>query len=118
AGKMVGCHAFYAQAGGIANLLQIQAPGPHWGATLDGLIAAAREMGCVGITGQTQGRFLPHLFGYNRLFFRYAGGTMVRSRIAEVAEAVRAGDIFIGGLMGDRWTRLSSDDFRSRLTIR
>lgn len=111
AGKMVGCHAFYGQAGGIANLLQIQAPGPHWGATLDGLIAAAREMGCVGITGQTQSRFLPHLFGYNRLFFRYAGGTMVRSRITEVAEAVRAGDIFIGGLTGDRWTRLSSDDF-------
>ncbi|WP_292113393.1 hypothetical protein [Mesorhizobium sp.] len=111
AGKMVGCHAFYGQAGGIANLLQIQAPGPHWGATLDGLIAAAREMGCVGITGQTQSRFLPHLFGYNRLFFRYAGGTMVRSRIAEVAEAVRTGDIFVGGLMGDRWTRLSSDDF-------
>ncbi|AEH88563.1 hypothetical protein Mesop_4129 [Mesorhizobium opportunistum WSM2075] len=38
-------------------------------------------------------------------------GAMVRSRIAEVTEAVRSGDIFIGGLMGDRWTRLGSDDF-------
>jgi hypothetical protein len=111
AGKMLGCHAFYGQRGGIANLLQIQASGPHWGATLDGLVAAAREMGCAGIIGQTQSRFLPQLFGYNGLFFRYAGGTMVRSRIAEVTEAVRSGDIFIGGLMGDRWTRLSSDDF-------
>jgi hypothetical protein len=111
AGKMLGCHAFYGQAGGIASLLQIQASGPHWGATLDGLIAAARDMGCVGIIGQTQSRFLPQLFGYNGLFLRYAGGTMVRSRIAEVTEAVRSGDIFIGGLMGDRWTRLSSDDF-------
>ncbi|SFQ12773.1 hypothetical protein SAMN03159463_05725 [Mesorhizobium sp. NFR06] len=110
-GKMLGCYAFYGQPGGIANLLQIQASGSHWAATLDGLIAAAREMGCVGITGQTQGRFMPQLFGYKDLFFRYAGGTMVRSRIAEVAEAVRSGDIFIGGLMGDRWTRLSSDDF-------
>ncbi|MBN9551392.1 MAG: hypothetical protein J0H31_21625 [Alphaproteobacteria bacterium] len=111
AGKMLGCHAFYGRAGGIANLLQVQASGPHWGATLDGVIAAAREMGCAGIIGQTQGRFLPQLFGYNGVFFRYAGGTMVRSRIAEVTEAVRSGDIFIGGLMGDRWTRLSSDDF-------
>ncbi|MDX8451568.1 hypothetical protein RFM98_02235 [Mesorhizobium sp. VK9D] len=111
AGNMLGCHAFYGQAGGIANLLQIQASGSHWGATLDGLVAAAREMGCVGITGQTQKRFMPQLFGYQRVFFRYAGGTMVRSRNAEVAEAVRSGDIFIGGLMGDRWTRLSSDDF-------
>ncbi|TIN29876.1 MAG: hypothetical protein E5Y31_10240 [Mesorhizobium sp.] len=110
-GKMLGCYAFYGQAGDIANLLQIQASGPHWRATLDGLIAAARDMGCVGITGQTQSRFMPQLFGYRNVFFRYAGGTMVRSRIAEVTEAVRSGDIFIGGLIGDRWTRLSSDDF-------
>ncbi|MBZ9659530.1 hypothetical protein LB523_10780 [Mesorhizobium sp. ESP-6-4] len=110
-GRMLGCYAFYGQAGGIANLLQIQASGSHWGATLDGLIAAAREMGCVGIAGQTQNRFMPQLFGHKDVFFRYAGGTMVRSRIAEVTEAVRSGDIFIGGLMGDRWTRLSSDDF-------
>ncbi|MER8695203.1 hypothetical protein NKI77_03405 [Mesorhizobium opportunistum] len=110
-GKMLGCHAFYGQAGGIANLLQIQASGSHWGATLDGLVAAAWDLGCVGITGQTQSRFMPQLFGYRNVFFRYAGGTMVRSRIAEVTEAVRSGDIFIGGLMGDRWTRLSSDDF-------
>jgi len=110
-GKILGCYAFYGQAGGIASLLQIQASGSHWGATLDGLIADARNMGCVGIAGQTQGRFLPQLFGYKNVFLRYAGGTMVRSRIAEVTEAVRSGDIFIGGLMGDRWTRLSSDDF-------
>lgn len=111
AGKMLGCYAFYGQAGGIASVLQIQASGSHWGATLDGLIAAAWDMGCAGITGQTQSRFMPQLFGYKNVFFRYAGGTMVRSRIAEVTEAVRSGDIFIGGLMGDRWTRLSSDDF-------
>ncbi|TPL01212.1 MULTISPECIES: hypothetical protein [unclassified Mesorhizobium] len=110
-GKMLGCYAFYGQAGGVANLLQIQASGSHWGATLDALIAAARDMGCVGIAGQSQSRFMPQLFGHQHVFFRYAGGTMVRSRIAEVAEAVRSGDIFIGGLMGDRWTRLSSDDF-------
>ncbi|PZV36068.1 hypothetical protein [Mesorhizobium kowhaii] len=110
-GKMLGCYAFYGQAGDIASLLQIQASGSHWGATLDGLIAAAWDMGCVGITGQTQSRFMPQLFGYKNVFFRYAGGTMVRSRIAEVTEAVRSGDIFIGGLIGDRWTRLSSDDF-------
>ncbi|WP_245512350.1 MULTISPECIES: hypothetical protein [unclassified Mesorhizobium] len=111
AGRTLGCYAFYGQPGGIANLLQIQGSGSHWGATLDALIAAAREMGCVGITGQTQSRFMPQLFNHKDVFFRYAGGTMVRSRIAEVAEAVRTGDIFIGGLMGDRWTRLSSDDF-------
>ncbi|WP_181178185.1 hypothetical protein [Mesorhizobium sp. B4-1-3] len=111
AGKTLGCYAFYGQAGAIANLLQIQASGTHWGATLDALIAAARDLGCVGITGQTQSRFMPQLFGYKNVYFHYAGGTMVRSRVAEVAEAVRSGDIFVGGLMGDRWTRLSSDDF-------
>ncbi|WP_027146368.1 hypothetical protein [Mesorhizobium sp. WSM3626] len=110
-GKMLGSYAFYGQAGDLAILLQIQASGHHWGATLEGLVAAARDMGCVGITGQTQSRFMPHLFGYRNLFFRYAGGTMVRSRIPGVTEAVRSGDIAIGGLMGDRWTRLSSDDF-------
>jgi len=111
AGKMLGCYAFYGQAGGIANLLQIQASGSHWGATLDALIADAWTMGCAGVIGQTQTRFMPQLFSYKNVFFRYTGGTMVRSRIPEVTEAVRSGDIFIGGLIGDRWTRLSSDDF-------
>ena len=110
-GKMLGCYAFYGQAGGIANLLQLQSSGPHWGATLDGVMKDAWNMGCAGIIGQTQSRFMPQLFSYKNVFFRYAGGTMVRSRIPEVTQAVRAGDIFIGGLMGDRWTRLSSDDF-------
>ena len=108
---MLGCYAFYGQGGDMASLLQIQSSGSHWRTTLDGLVAAAWGMGCVGITGQTQSRFMPQLFGYKNLFFRYAGGTMVRSRIAEVTEAVRSGDIFIGGVVGDRWTRLSSDDF-------
>lgn len=111
AGRMLGCYAFYGQAGGMANLLQVQSSGSHWGATLDALIADAWTMGCAGIIGQTQSRFMPQLFSYKNVFFRYAGGTMVRSRIPEVAQAVRSGDIFIGGLMGDRWTRLSSDDF-------
>jgi len=110
-GKMLGCYAFYGQAGDIASLLQIQASGSHWSETLDSLVAAAWDMGCAGITGQAQSRFMPQLFGYRNLFFRYAGGTMVHSRIPEVTQAVRSGDIFIGGLMGDRWTRLSSDDF-------
>ena len=110
-GKILGCYAFYGQAGGIANLLQLQSSGPHWGATLDGVMEDAWNMGCAGIIGQTQSRFMPQLFSYKNVFFRYAGGTMVRSRIPEVAQAVRSGDIFIGGLMGDRWTRLSSDDF-------
>ncbi|RVB80945.1 hypothetical protein ENZ75_14455, partial [Mesorhizobium sp. M7A.F.Ca.CA.002.04.1.1] len=44
-GKMLGCYAFYGQAGDMANLLQIQAFGSHWGATLDALVAAAWEMG-------------------------------------------------------------------------
>ena len=111
AGKMLGCYAFYGQAGGIANLLQMQSSGTHWGATLDALVADAWTMGCAGVIGQTQIRFMPQLFSYKNVFFRYAGGTMVRSRIPEVMEAVRSGDIFIGGVMGDRWTRLSSDDF-------
>ncbi|TPM37189.1 hypothetical protein [Mesorhizobium sp. B2-3-4] len=111
AGKMLGCYAFYGQVGGIANLLQIQSSGSHWGVTLDALMADAWTMGCAGVIGQTQSRFMPQLFSYKNVFFRYAGGTMVRSRIPEVTEAVRSGDIFIGGLMGDRWTRLSSDDF-------
>ncbi|MDG4875706.1 hypothetical protein P9273_11420 [Mesorhizobium sp. WSM4935] len=110
-GRMLGCYAFYGQTGGIANLLQIQSSGSHWGAALDALIATARDLGCVGITGQTQSRFMSQLFGYKNVFFHYAGGTMVRSGVAEVTEAVRSGDIFIGGVMGDRWTRLSSDDF-------
>ena len=102
AGKMLGCYAFYGQAGGIANLLQIQASGSHWGATLDSLIADAWNMGCAGMSGDQEQ-------------LKYSAAGCSRCRWDDGASPSRINASGRRHLhrwtMGDRWTRLSSDDF-------
>jgi hypothetical protein len=113
-GKPVGCYAFHGEAGKVATVLHAFAAEPHWPMVLDDLMNTAEEMGCSGVAGQAHQAMMPHLYRYPGLIFQYAGGTMVRSARKDVMAAVRGNDVFIGGLVGDRWTRLSADEFGMR----
>jgi len=110
-GALAGCCVFHGKTGGIANVLHIFAHAPHWSTVLDHVIVAAEAMGCSGIAGQANRMLLEHLYRYPGLTFQYAGGTAIRSTRKEVMDAVRSSDVLIGGLAGDRWTRLSADRF-------
>ncbi len=110
-GSAIGCYAFYGEPGHIAQTLLILAARRYWDKVLDSLIAVTRDMNCIGVAGQTQDHFLPQLYTYPGLVFRYAGGTLVRSTNPMIRQALCERDILVGGLAGDRWTRLSSDTF-------
>ena len=54
---------------------------------------------------------MAHAYAVRGVFFYYAGGTLVYSRRPEIQRGVEAGEAFLGGFAGDRWTRLASDAF-------
>lgn len=109
-GAYIGCYAFYGDAGRPAKTLQILAAEGGWGATLDSLLHTAQEMGCIGVIGQAQEALMSHLFKFSGVMFYYTGGSFVRSKDQDVIDLVHRQGILIGGLAGDRWTRLSSGD--------
>jgi hypothetical protein len=109
-GALIGCYAFYGDAGRPAKTLQILASDGHWGAALDSLLHTAQEMGCIGVIGQAQDALMTHLFKFSGVIFYYTGGSFVRSKDQEVIDLVHRQGMLIGGLAGDRWTRLSSGE--------
>lgn len=111
-GVTIGCYAYYGEPGRLATILHLFAVESAWGSVLDCVIASAEALGCCGLMGQGHRALMSHLYRYPRLIFRYAGGTSIRAARKDVIAAVRADDVLIGGLAGDRWTCLSADDFR------
>lgn len=107
----IGCYAFYGRRGGPAAVLQLLARPGQWGTVLESLAASAEAMGCIAVHGPANAAMMPDLCAYRGLLFFYGGGTMVRSRREEVLRAVREDKALIGGLAGDRWTRLGTDPF-------
>ena len=61
---------------------------------------------------------MPGLFRNDNLFFRHASGTHLHARDAELLKAIVAGRALVGGLVGEGWTRLVSDEFAEASTER
>jgi hypothetical protein len=108
-GAVVGCHAFHATPGGRAVALQWLALETHEARVLKDFIAQARAESCVIAGGPSDPRLLRALFGLPNVFYRHTCATAVNSRMPEITAALLAGQGLIGGLMGDRWTPLSTE---------
>lgn len=110
-GVVAGHYAFHGEAGGVARVFQAVATPGNWGVLIDGIVETTRELGCVGVHGCARGDLLPHLYAIPGLFLYYAGGALYQTPRADIAEAIESGSAFLGGLNGDRWTRLATDRF-------
>lgn len=64
AGVLVGCYAFYGEAGGVAHVLQLLARDQRWGAVVDCLMSTAEDLGCIGVVGHAQDAIMPQLYTY------------------------------------------------------
>lgn len=107
----IGCFAFYGKKSGAARVLQIAAAEGAWGATLECLLMKAKAMGCIGVIGQAQDALMRHLYRFPGIIFYYTGGSMARSRHDDVIREIDSNQMVVGGLAGDRWTRLSNGEF-------
>ena len=109
-GARVGCYAFYGQTGKPAKALQILAMAGSWGLVLDDFVRTAHALGCNSVVGQAHEALLPHLYRFPGMLFYYSGGCLIRTADHDLIQHVASQEILVGGLAGDRWTRLSSGE--------
>jgi hypothetical protein len=110
-GDLIGCYAIYASAGSVAYVLQLLATEKSAERVLASAIAHAEAEGCLAARGVSQPHTIFALYRAPGVLFRHNAAMMTRTRDPEVAAALAAGDAFLGGFVGESWTRLISDAF-------
>ena len=110
-GRVLGCWLVYAESGSVASVLQIFAGPRDRRAVLAAVLHDADAMGCLAVRGTTEPETMEALYSIPGILFHHKGATALRAADPEVAAAARAGDLSIGGLTGESWTRFVSDRF-------
>ncbi|UFX46211.1 hypothetical protein HAP47_0005770 [Bradyrhizobium sp. 41S5] len=106
---MIGGFVYYAAPGRTAHVINILSlPGQEVGV----VCAMFRHLERTG-HAEARGRAQPALMaglGLQRwLVFRHRGFAMALTRVPDVNDAVVRGDIHVGGLAGEDWSRLMHD---------
>ena len=110
-GAPAAAYAVYGGKGEVARVLHAAAAPHAWGRMFDKMLETAREAGCIAIHGALRRQLSPHVYATRGVFCYYAHGTLTYSNRPEIRQAIEAGESFLGGFAGDRWTRLGSDVF-------
>lgn len=110
-GEVIGATAFYARPGGMARVLNILTRPRHERAVAADLLAHLQAMGCLGAEGLAQPFLMPALSAHKGMVFVPRGAYCLSTRHPEIVDAALRGDCYLGGLMGEDWSRLL-DDFR------
>lgn len=111
ANKLAGVFAVYADASRVATVLQAAVSPMLAERAVAGLCRDLAEQGCVAVRGQTSPRLMDGLFRTPGVFYRHQAATLLHSRHPAIVEAALSGGMLAGGLVGDTWVRLTSDDF-------
>lgn len=111
AGTLAGIALCYARPGGKVVLLNLLTLPGYERAVTQTLFAYLDAQGHTALRGEAQPWLMSAIAEEPSLFYRFRGHFMVLTRHADVAEAVRSGDFYAGGLFGEIWCRLV-DDYR------
>lgn len=109
AGLLIGTYAYYGPPGETAHVLNILTLGGYEKEVISQLFADLDEAGFSGARGIAQPFLMEALLRQSRTSFRYRGYFCLASRHREVRDAAAQGDIYIGGLAGESWSRLLTD---------
>lgn len=108
-GCLVGIALCYAKPGGAVVLLNLMTLAGFESAVMRALFAHVDAQGHTTLRGEAQPWLMGALAAEAALFYRFRGHFMVLTRHDDVAEAVRRGDFYAGGLVGEIWCRLVAD---------
>jgi hypothetical protein len=108
AGAVIGSFVYYAtpRTAHVLNILSL--PGREV-AVLDAMFRYLDRAGHTEARGRAQPALMMGLALQRWLVFRHKAFAMVLTRMTDVNEAVARGDVYIGGLAGEDWSRLMSD---------
>ncbi|WP_298278994.1 GNAT family N-acetyltransferase [uncultured Bradyrhizobium sp.] len=109
AGAVIGAFVYYAAPGRTAHVLNILALQGQEITVLDAMFRHLESTGHVEARGRAQPALMAGLALQRWLVFRHRAFAVAVTRIAEVSDAVARGDIYLGGLAGEDWSRLMCD---------
>lgn len=110
-GRRIGLYLLYARRDGVAYALQILALPNREELVVGQLVADAAEFGAVAVRGATSPDLMKGLFRQKGIFYHHVMGTIAWTRDRDVAAALRGGNVFLGGLAGETWARIVTEDF-------
>jgi hypothetical protein len=110
-GRRAGLYLMYAKAGAVAHALQVLAAQGRESAVMGNLIRHAQALGAVSVRGAASREAVAGLTRHPGIFYHHLMSTIAWSPDKEVLAAIRAGDVFLGGLAGETWTRIFADSF-------
>jgi hypothetical protein len=109
AGAVIGCFVYYAAPGRIAQVLNILSLPGREIAVLDAMFRHLDHTGHVEARGRAQLALMRGLALQRWLVFRHKAFAVAVTRSQDVSDAVARGDVYIGGLAGEDWSRLMHD---------
>jgi hypothetical protein len=110
-GRRIGLYLLYARRDGVAYALQILALPNREELVVGQMFADVAAHGAVAVRGATSPDLMKGLFRQKGLFYHHVMGTIAWTRDPEVAAALRSGNAFLGGLAGETWARIVTEDF-------
>jgi hypothetical protein len=102
-GRILGWFIYYANRGGVGQVLQIVARPVARGDVLDHLFNDARERGVIALHGRVDPALLQELSDHHCVFSRRGPWTLVHSRNPDLVSAFHRGEAFVSRLDGE-WT--------------
>ncbi|UJW84819.1 GNAT family N-acetyltransferase [Devosia sp. SL43] len=108
-GHLAGALVFYARPGGTARVLNILSRRGREELVVGALLAELDAMGCLAVEGMAQPFLMEALSRQAGMGFVPRGAYCISTRHAEIVDAAKRGDVYLGGLMGEDWSRLVTD---------
>lgn len=109
AGTLIGCFVYYASPGRTARVLNVLAHPGEEITVLNAMFHYLESTGHVEARGRAHPALMAGLSLQRWLVFRHRAFAVVLTRIPNANDAVARGDIFVGGLASEDWSRLMSD---------
>jgi len=108
-GETIGCYLFFGRRGEMAHVLNVLClEGRELDVVLQ-MFADLAEAGYAAAEGKAQPFLMNALMRQRQMIFRHRGYFCMVTRHADIREAAMRGDIFVGGLASESWSRLLTD---------
>jgi len=108
-GEIIGCFVYYAAPGRTAHILNILSLPGREPVVLRAMFRHLDETGHVEARGRAQSALMAGLSLQRWLVFRHRAFAFALTRLPEINDAVGRGDVYVGGLAGEDWSRLLND---------
>jgi hypothetical protein len=108
-GHIAGALVFYAAPSRTARVLNILSRKGREELVVGALLAELDAMECPAVEGMAQPFLMEALGRQPGMRFVPRGAYCISTRHAEIVDAAKRGDVYLGGLMGEDWSRLVTD---------